>query len=82
METRVVVLGYDLLSHLDIGSFNLTGKLMSDLHQQLLDKITDIKSDSQCHPCYQEDTDIYQRNLVDASNMLEDEIEKLKSRIA
>ena len=78
----MVVLGHDLLSYFDIGSFNLTGKLMSDLHQQLLDKITDIKSDSQCHPCYQEDTDIYQRNLVDASNMLEDEIEKLKSRIA
>ena len=82
MEAGVVILGYDLLSYLDIGSFNLTGELMSDLHQQLLDKITDIKSDSQCHPCYQEDTDIYQRNLVDASNMLEDEIEKLKSRIA
>lgn len=82
METRVVVLGYDLLSYLDIGSFNLTGELMSDLHQQLLDKITDIKSDSQCHPCYQEDTDIYQRNLDDVSNMLEDEIQKLKSRIA
>jgi hypothetical protein len=55
---------------------------MSDLHQQLLDKITDIKSDSQCHPCYQEDTDIYQRNLDNVSNMLEDEIQKLKSRIA
>ena len=82
METRMVVLGYDLLSHLDIGSFNLTGELMSDLHQQLLDKITDIKSDSQCHPCYQEDTDIYERNLADVSNMLEDEIQKLKSRIA
>ena len=82
METRVVVLGYDLLSYLDIGSFNLTGELMSDLHQQLLDKITDIKSDSQCHPCYQEDTDIYERNLADVSNMLEDEIQKLKSRIA
>ena len=78
----MVILGHDLLSHFDIGSFNLTGKLMSDLHQQLLDKITDIKSDSQCHPCYQEDTDIYQKNLLDASNMLEDEIEKLKSRIA
>jgi ribosomal protein L31 len=82
MEARVVVLGYDLLSYLDIGSFNLTGELMSDLHQQLLDKITDIKSDSQCHPCYQGDTDIYQRNLDDVSNMLEDEIQKLKSRIA
>jgi hypothetical protein len=82
MEARVVVLGYDLLSYLDIGSFNLTGELMSDLHQQLLDKITDIKSDSQCHPCYQEDTDIYQRNLDNVSNMLEDEIQKLKSRIA
>ena len=78
----MVILGYDLLPHFDISSFNLTGELMSDLHQQLLDKITDIKSDSQCHPCYQEDTDIYQKNLVDASNMLEDEIEKLKSRIA
>ena len=78
----MVILGHDLLSHFDIGSFNLTGELMSDLHQQLLDKITDIKSDSQCHPCYQEDTDIYQRNLDDASNMLEDEIQKLKSRIA
>ena len=55
---------------------------MSDLHQQLLDKITDIKSDTQCHPCYQEDTDIYERNLADVSNMLEDEIQKLKSRIA
>ncbi|MAC34626.1 MAG: hypothetical protein CME38_13635 [Haliea sp.] len=82
METRVVILGYDFLSYLNIGSFNLTGELMSDLHQQLLDKITDIKSDSQCHPCYQEDTDIYQRNLDDVSNMLEDEIQKLKSRIA
>ncbi len=82
MEARVVVLGYDLLSYLDIGSFNLTGELMSDLHQQLLDKITDIKSDSQCHPCYQEDTDIYQRNLDNVSNMLKDEIQKLKSRIA
>ena len=78
----MVILGYDLLSYFDIGSFNFTGKLMSDLHQQLLDKITDIKSDSQCHPCYQEDTDIYQRNLEDVSNMLEDEIQKLKSRIA
>jgi len=78
----VVVLGYDLLSHLDISSFNFTGKLMSDLHQQLLDKITDIKSDTQCHPCYQEDTDIYERNLADVSSMLEDEIQKLKSRIA
>ena len=78
----MAILGHDLLSHFHISSFNLTGELMSDLHQQLLDKITDIKSDSQCHPCYQEDTDIYQRNLVDASNMLEDEIEKLKSRIA
>ena len=78
----MVILGYDLLSYFDIGSFNLTGKLMSDLHQQLLDKITDIKSDNQCHPCYQEDTDIYQRNLEDVSNMLEDEIQKLKSRIA
>ena len=82
METRVVILGYDLLSHFYIGSFNLTVELMSDLHQQLLDKITDIKSDSQCHPCYQEDTDIYERNLADVSNMLEDEIQKLKSRIA
>jgi len=82
MEARVVVLGYDLLSYLDISSFNLTGELMSDLHQQLLDKITDIKSDTQCHPCYQEDTDIYERNLADVSNMLEDEIQKLKSRIA
>ena len=78
----MVILGHDLLSYLYIGSFNLSGELMSDLHQQLLDKITDIKSDSQCHPCYQEDTDIYQKNLVDASNMLEDEIQKLKSRIA
>ena len=78
----MVILGYDLLPHFDISSFNLTGELMSDLHQQLLDKITDIKSDSQCHPCYQEDTDIYQKNLIDASNMLQDEIEKLKSRIA
>ena len=78
----MVVLGYDLLSHLDISSFNFTGKLMSDLHQQLLDKITDIKSDTQCHPCYQEDTDIYERNLADVSSMLEDEIQKLKSRIA
>ena len=78
----MVILGHDLLSHFDIGSFNLTGELMSDLHQQLLDKITDIKSDSQCHPCYQEDTDIYERNLADVSNMLEDEIQKLKSRIA
>ncbi len=82
MEARVVVLGYDLLSYLDIGSFNLTGELMSDLHQQLPDKITDTKSDSHCHPCYQEDTDIYQRNLDNVSNMLEDEIQKLKSRIA
>ena len=78
----MVILGHDLLPHFHISSFNLTGELMSDLHQQLLDKITDIKSDSQCHPCYQEDTDIYQKNLVDASNMLEDEIQKLKSRIA
>ena len=78
----MVILGHDLLSHFDISSFNLTGELMSDLHQQLLDKITDIKSDSQCHPCYQEDTDIYQKNLDDVSNMLEDEIQKLKSRIA
>ena len=55
---------------------------MSDLHQQLLDQITDIKNDSQCHPCYEENTDIYQKNLIDASNMLNDEIEKLKSRMA
>tara|TARA_S200002703_G_scaffold128458_1_gene115247 strand:- start:478 stop:783 length:306 start_codon:yes stop_codon:yes gene_type:complete len=82
MEARVVILGYDLLSYLDISSFNLTGELMSDLHQQLLDKITDIKSDSKCHPCYQEDTDMYERNLADVSDMLEDEIQKLKSRIA
>ena len=82
METRVVVLGYDLLSYFDISSFNLSGELMSDLHQQLLNKITDIKSDSPCHPCYEEDTDLYEKNLAEVSCMLEDEIEKLKSRIA
>ena len=78
----MVILGNDLLSHFGIGNFNLTGELMSDLHQQLLDQITDIKNDSQCHPCYEENTDIYQKNLIDASNMLNDEIEKLKSRMA
>ena len=82
METRVVVLGYDLLSYFDISSFNFSGELMSDLHQQLLNKITDIKSDSPCHPCYEEDTDLYEKNLAEVSCMLEDEIEKLKSRIA
>ena len=32
----MVILGHDLLPHFHISSFNLTGELMSDLHQQLL----------------------------------------------
>ena len=54
---------------------------MSDPHQDLLNKITDIKSDTPCPPSY-EDTERYRGTLETVSNMLEDEIEKIKSRIA
>jgi hypothetical protein len=54
---------------------------MSDPHQDLLKKITDIKSDSPCPSSY-EDTERYRGTLETVSNLLEDEIEKLKSRIA
>ncbi len=54
---------------------------MTDTHRQLLDKINTIQSDET--PCSSyEDTDTYKKTLADASVMLEDEIEKLKSRIA
>tara|TARA_R100001443_G_scaffold112828_1_gene126831 strand:+ start:396 stop:560 length:165 start_codon:yes stop_codon:yes gene_type:complete len=54
---------------------------MTDTHRQLLDKINTIQSDE--IPCSSyEDTDTYRKTLADASIMLEDEIEKLKSRIA
>jgi len=54
---------------------------MTDTHRQLLDKINTIQSDER--PCSSyEDTDTYKKTLADASTMLEDEIEKLKSRIA
>ena len=54
---------------------------MTDTHRQLLDRINTIQSDET--PCSSyEDTDTYRKTLADASVMLEDEIEKLKSRIA
>ena len=54
---------------------------MTDTHRQLLDKINTIQSDET--PCSSyEDTDTYRKTLADASVMLEDEIEKIKSRIA
>jgi len=54
---------------------------MTNQHQDLLNKITDIKSDTPCNDSY-EDTERYRGTLETVSNMLEDEIEKLKSRIA
>tara|TARA_R100000231_G_scaffold29091_3_gene25872 strand:+ start:1442 stop:1606 length:165 start_codon:yes stop_codon:yes gene_type:complete len=54
---------------------------MNDVHRELLDKINTIQSDER--PCTSyEDTETYQRSLANASTMLEDEIRKLKSRIA
>tara|TARA_Y100001938_G_scaffold147056_1_gene227399 strand:+ start:1237 stop:1401 length:165 start_codon:yes stop_codon:yes gene_type:complete len=53
---------------------------MTDIHRELLDKITTIKSDERPNTSY-EDTEAYERTLADASTMLEDEIRKLKSRV-
>jgi cysteinyl-tRNA synthetase len=59
----------------------LGSRLMTDTHRQLLDKIITIQSDERPPSSY-EDTDTYRKTLADASVMLEDEIEKIKSRIA
>ena len=53
---------------------------MTDIHRELLDKITTIKSDERPSTSY-EDTEAYERTLADASTMLEDEIKKLRSRV-
>ncbi len=74
-------MGYDIFTNNYSSNFNDKGKLMTDTHRQLLDKINTIQSDET--PCSSyEDTDTYRKTLADASVMLEDEIEKLKSRIA
>ncbi len=74
-------LGYDIFTNNHSRDSNDKGKLMTDTHRQLLDKINTIQSDER--PCSSyEDTDTYKKTLADASVMLEDEIEKLKSRIA
>ena len=80
MEARMVILGHDILS--DYYSSNLInqGKSMNDIHRELLDKITTIKSDERPSTSY-EDTEAYERTLADASTMLEDEIRKLRSRV-
>jgi len=77
----VAFLGYDIFTNNHSRDSNDKGKLMTDTHRQLLDKINTIQSDER--PCSSyEDTDTYKKTLADASVMLEDEIEKLKSRIA
>ena len=53
---------------------------MTDIHRELLDKITTIRSDERPSASY-EDTETYERTLADASTMLEDEIRKLRSRV-
>jgi len=53
---------------------------MTNIHRELLDKITTIKSDEKPSDSY-EDTETYERTLADASTMLEDEIRKLRSRV-
>ena len=74
-------MGHDIFTNNYSSNFNYKGKLMTDTHRQLLDKINTIQSDER--PCSSyEDTDTYKKTLADASIMLEDEIEKLKSRIA
>ncbi len=74
-------MGYDIFTNNHSRDSNDKGKLMTDTHRQLLDKINTIQSDER--PCSSyEDTDTYKKTLADASVMLEDEIEKLKSRIA
>ena len=81
MEAGLAFLGHDILTDNHSGNFNDKGKLMTDTHRQLLDKIYTIQSDER--PCSSyEDTDTYKKTLADASVMLEDEIEKIKSRIA
>ena len=74
-------MGHDIFTNNYSSNFNDKGKLMTDTHRQLLDKINTIQSDER--PCSSyEDTDTYKKTLADASIMLEDEIEKIKSRIA
>tara|TARA_Y100001972_G_scaffold111609_1_gene144529 strand:- start:852 stop:1097 length:246 start_codon:yes stop_codon:yes gene_type:complete len=81
LEAGLAFLGYDIFTNNYSSNFNDKGKLMTDTHRQLLDKINTIQSDET--PCSSyEDTDTYRKTLADASVMLEDEIEKLKSRIA
>tara|TARA_R100001591_G_scaffold58815_1_gene68650 strand:+ start:417 stop:581 length:165 start_codon:yes stop_codon:yes gene_type:complete len=53
---------------------------MTDIHRQLLDKITTIQSEDRPSSTY-EDSETYEKTLADASIMLEDEIRKLKSRV-
>ncbi len=73
-------LGYDILTNNHGSNFNDKGKLMTDTHRELLDKITTIRSDERPSASY-EDTETYERTLADASIMLEDEIRKLRSRV-
>jgi len=80
LEAGLAFLGHDILPNNYGSNFNDKGNLMTDTHRQLLAKISTIQSDER-PPAYYEDTDTYQKTLADASVMLEDEIEKIKSRI-
>tara|TARA_Y100001937_G_C7052864_1_gene299977 strand:- start:488 stop:721 length:234 start_codon:yes stop_codon:yes gene_type:complete len=76
----MVILGYDILADNNGSNFNHKGTSMTDIHRQLLDKITTIQSEDRPSSTY-EDSETYEKTLADASIMLEDEIRKLKSRV-